>query len=173
MGLQIYWTKIAMSQDSPNTHPTRNADCHLTHHILTFAMYSIVLLHILYETLLFYALSSQIIIDFHAFFQHFREDYCRFDWDLIVNTEASKNVSQCQSSCQNHEHCNFFVYHKDDEVCKLHCLNYASRVCDIIHGPPFPSFQSCLDEGEIPWNSSGNVTNLIQKPPSFYLFLYL
>ena len=89
--------------------------------------------------------------------KHFRQDYCRFDKDLIENLEYIDNMTHCQTACQIHEDCNFFTFLKDEHVCKLHALDFDNRVCDIIHGLPTRTFQSCLDENKIPWaNSSGN-----------------
>ena len=46
----------------------------------------------------------------------------------------------------------------------LHRVDIRTRVCDIIHGPPTPSIQSCLDNMAIPWAaSSGNLFNLLPK----------
>ena len=72
-------------------------------------------------------------------------------------------MTHCQTACQIHEDCNFFTFLKDEHVCKLHALDFTNRVCDIIHGLPTRTFQSCLDENKIPWaNSSGNKISLWQ-----------
>ena len=84
--------------------------------------------------------------------QNFREDYCRFDKDLLDNLEYVGNMTHCQEACQMHPECNFFTYHQDLEVCKLHKFDLATRVCDIIHGPASPSLQSCLDQKKILWS---------------------
>ena len=59
-------------------------------------------------------------------------------------------MTHCQTACQIHEDCNFFTFLKDEHVCKLHALDFDNRVCDIIHGLPTRTFQSCLDENKIP-----------------------
>ena len=39
----------------------------------------------------------------------------------------------------------------------LHRVDIRKRVCDMIHGPPVPSLQSCLDGMEIPWALSSGL----------------
>lgn len=83
---------------------------------------------------------------------NFREDYCRFDMDLLDNLEHVLDITQCQMACQHRTHCNFFVYFQHDHVCKLQTTNFANRVCDIVHGTPDPDFQTCLDDSKVSWN---------------------
>ena len=88
--------------------------------------------------------------------QNFRQDYCRFEMDLLGHLEQIENQSYCQQACQNIPNCNFFTFLKDEKVCKLQEANFNTRVCDIVHGTPSPSFQSCLDGNKISWaNVSG------------------
>ena len=76
--------------------------------------------------------------------------------DLIGHLEQIENQTYCQLACQNIPNCNFFTFFKDENVCKLQEANFNTRVCDIVHGTPSPSFQSCLDANKISWaNVSG------------------
>ena len=83
--------------------------------------------------------------------QYFRQDYCRYDKDTLDNLEHSYNIESCQWACQINPTCNFFTFSKDKNVCILHRMDVRQRVCDIIHGPPVPSLQSCLNDDAIPW----------------------
>ena len=95
--------------------------------------------------------------------QYFRQDYCRYDKDMLDNLEHSYNIESCQWACQINPMCNFFTFSKDKNVCILHRMDVRHRVCDIIHGPPVPSLQSCLNDDAIPWASnSGMVVNFIR-----------
>ena len=81
-------------------------------------------------------------------------------------------------SCQNRLNCNFFVYLEEEKVCKLQITNFANRVCDIVHGPPDPAVQDCLDENKILWaNSSGTIykynLNNIHNGIYFYIYIYI
>ena len=40
-------------------------------------------------------------------------------------------------------------------MCKLHTNLVSDRVCDMVHGTPEPDFQTCLDNGNVPWNAKG------------------
>ena len=71
--------------------------------------------------------------------------------DFLDNLEHSHDMDSCQWACQKNPMCNFFTFSKDKNVCMLHRVDIRKRVCDMIHGPPVPSLQSCLDEMEIPW----------------------
>ena len=89
--------------------------------------------------------------------QNFRQDYCRFNMDLIEYLEDIDNMTHCQISCQNVPKCNFFTFLKDEQVCKLQGALFNFRICDIVHGTATPSYQSCIDDNTIPWlNYSGN-----------------
>merc|ERR1711997_693358 len=57
--------------------------------------------------------------------------------------------------------CNFFTFSKDEDVCILHQVDVKNRVCDIIHGPPSPDLQSCLDAGLVPWAQSSRLASLM------------
>ena len=108
-----------------------------------------------------HALESFYVVKFESicliFLQNFRQDYCRYDINLIQHLERIKNTTYCQYACQNVPRCNYFTYLKDNQVCKLQEANFETRVCDIVHGTASPSFQSCLDSGKILWaNLSGN-----------------
>ena len=95
------------------------------------------------------------------FFQNFRQDYCRYEMDILANLEDIDNITYCQVACQNIEGCNFFTHLKDQKVCKLQVANFNSRVCDSVHGTANPSFQSCIESNKIPWAIvSGRELNL-------------
>ena len=87
-------------------------------------------------------------------FQYFRQDYCRYEKDMLDNLEHSRNIESCQWACQINPMCNYFTFSKDKNVCILHRMDVRHRKCDIIHGPPVPSLQSCLNDNAIPWASS-------------------
>ena len=87
-------------------------------------------------------------------FQWFRQTYCRYDDDLLDNLEHSQTISNCQKACQVNPLCNFFTFMKSEEVCVLHQVDLSRRACDLIHGPPSPGIQACLDEDKIPWARS-------------------
>ena len=40
---------------------------------------------------------------------------------------------------------------KSEEICVLHKVDLSRRACDLIHGPPSPGIQACLDQDKIPW----------------------
>ena len=80
--------------------------------------------------------------------------------DLLDNLEHVQNITLCQLSCQNRPYCNFFVYQEEEKVCKLQLTNFANRVCDIVHGPPDPAVQDCLDADKILWATN---TGIIHK----------
>ena len=90
------------------------------------------------------------------FLQYFRQDYCRYERDFLDNLEHSHDIESCQWACQVNPECNFFTFSTDENVCMLHRVDVRTRVCDIIHGPPTPTLQSCLDNGEIPWAASSS-----------------
>ena len=90
------------------------------------------------------------------FLQYFRQDYCRYERDFLDNLEHSHDIESCQWACQVNPECNFFTFSTDENVCMLHRVDVRTRVCDIIHGPPTPTLQSCLDDGAIPWAASSS-----------------
>ena len=95
-------------------------------------------------------------VTFVFYFQFFRQDYCRYKKHLLDNLEESNDIDSCQLACQMSNDCNFFTFSKEEEVCILHLVELDNRICDIIHGPPVPSIQSCLDAGKIPWAKSSS-----------------
>ena len=78
--------------------------------------------------------------------------------DLIGHLEQIENTRDCQVACQNIPNCNFFTFHQGQEDCKLQVANFGTRVCDIVHGTPSPSFQTCLLANEIPWAKDSGKT---------------
>jgi len=82
---------------------------------------------------------------------NFREDYCRYDNSLIQNAEDVDTVVKCQNVCEVTFNCTYFQFNKRDKICKLHTNLASDRKCDMIHGTPEPSFQTCLDNGKVPW----------------------
>ena len=106
---------------------------------------------------------EKAVLHFLSFFiQNFRQDYCRYDMDLIGNFEHIENATYCQVACQNIPRCNFFTYLNDTQVCKLQEANFNNRVCDIVHGTSSPSFQSCLDNNNLPWANPSGRYEMIQ-----------
>ena len=105
--------------------------------------------------------------------QYFRQDYCRYEKDMLDDLEHSYNIESCQWACQINPMCNFFTFSKDNNVCILHRMDVSHRKCDIIHGPPVPSLQSCLDEMAIPWaSSSGKLLTfqeIMQKQQLYFM----
>ena len=76
--------------------------------------------------------------------------------DLIRHLEDIENTTDCQLACQNTPNCSFFTFLQDQKDCKLQVDSFGTRVCDIVHGTPSPSFQECLLANKIPWaNGSG------------------
>jgi hypothetical protein len=92
---------------------------------------------------------------------YFRQDYCRYERDFLDNLEHSHDIESCQWACQVNPECNFFTFSTDENVCMLHRVDVRTRVCDIIHGPPTPTLQSCLDDGEIPWAASSRLAEFM------------
>ena len=88
---------------------------------------------------------------------------------MLDNLEHSKNIESCQWACQINPACNYFTFSKDKNVCILHRMDVRHRVCDIIHGPPVPSLQSCLNDNAIPWASSSG-DNLEHITTNFIFF---
>ena len=86
-------------------------------------------------------------------FQNFRESYCRYDMDLLDNLEGIHNSSICQEACRYRKKCNFFQYFEDDKICKLQNTHSDLRECDIIHGTPTPTLESCNYQKKIQWAS--------------------
>ena len=70
-------------------------------------------------------------------------------------------MTTCQQACQFNPSCNFFTFSKDEEVCILHQVELEDRKCDLIHGPPLPSLQSCLNQMQIPWANSSGIEYLL------------
>ena len=65
-------------------------------------------------------------------------------------------------ACKFIDDCTYFLYDKNENVCKLHSDVVSGRICDIVHGTPEPSFQACVDNGTIPWGQSeGKSCNII------------
>ena len=56
-------------------------------------------------------------------------------------------------ACQFINGCTYFQYDKQEKICKLHTDLVATRVCDMVHGTPEPDFQTCLDDGKVPWDA--------------------
>ena len=91
---------------------------------------------------------------------------------MLDNLEHSRNIESCQWACQINPMCNYFTFSKDKNVCILHRMDVRHRVCDIIHGPPVPSLQSCLNDNAIPWApSSGDNLHDNNLTFSFYILL--
>jgi len=85
--------------------------------------------------------------------ENFREAYCRYDMDLLDNLEGIHNTSVCQEACRYRQNCNFFQYFADDKVCKLQNTHADLRECDIIHGTPTPTLESCVYQKKVKWAS--------------------
>jgi hypothetical protein len=51
---------------------------------------------------------------------NFREDYCRFEFNLLDNLEDIQSLSECQKACQYLTNCTYFVYSAPKKVCKVH-----------------------------------------------------
>jgi hypothetical protein len=85
---------------------------------------------------------------------HFREDYCRFEWDLLDNLEYVDNITHCQAACKVNKICNFYTFVKDRNICKLHSVDLSTRICDITHGPPSKKLQDCKNENKVIWASN-------------------
>jgi len=83
---------------------------------------------------------------------NFREDYCRFEFNLLENLENIGSLSDCQLGCQYIGNCTYFVYDNPTNTCKLNTLATNKPVCDIIHGTPEPAFNSCIND--LDWASS-------------------
>ena len=90
---------------------------------------------------------------------------------MLDNLEHSNNIESCQWACQINPACNYFTFSKDKNVCILHRMDVRHRVCDIIHGPPVPSLQSCLNDNAIPWASSSG-DNLPHIITTFIVILH-
>ena len=136
--------------------PSSNTNCHVS-----------VTLQLLLRLIVIYfynLIDKDVCYEYCVFYQFFRQDYCRYERDFLDNLEHSHDIDSCQWACQVNPMCNFFTFSKDKSVCMLHRVDIRTRVCDIIHGPPTPSIQSCLDNMAIPWAaSSGNLFNLLPK----------
>ena len=89
-------------------------------------------------------------------FQNFREDYCRFEFGLLDNLDDIETVAECQSACQYIQGCNYFMYDQPSKTCKLNTNVTTSRTCDIVHGTPEPSLQTCIDDGKLDWASESD-----------------
>ena len=96
-------------------------------------------------------------------FQNFRESYCRYDMDLLDNLEGIHNSSICQEACRYRKKCNFFQYFEDDKICKLQNTHSDLRECDIIHGTPTPTLESCNYQKKIKWASGTCCLTMIPR----------
>ena len=54
-------------------------------------------------------------------------------------------LSECQEACVHRPGCEYFVYDIDTEDCEL--LAAPTRECDILRGPPTPSYEECTRDG--------------------------
>ncbi len=75
-----------------------------------------------------------------------REGYCIYEGPLLENLEKIPNYEVCQTACGLISTCEYFVYDLDFTNCKL--IGSPQRSCDLLHGPPEPSINSC--RGDIP-----------------------
>jgi len=89
---------------------------------------------------------------------NFREDYCRFDFSLLENLDDIDSLSECQLACEYVSNCSYFLYDNPTKTCKLYTDESSKRICDIIHGTPEPDFNTCIEEGYVPWASQAAVT---------------
>ena len=75
--------------------------------------------------------------------------------NLVENLEYVTNEAGCQEACRHVKGCNFFSYFKEEQVCKLQANQLDYRDCDLIHGTPTPSLQSCIEANELKWAPEG------------------
>ncbi len=88
----------------------------------------------------------------HGFFKNFREGYCRFDDDIMLeNLESVQSLTHCQETCRRQPDCEFVLYEAKNQVC--HLKESRSRDCDVIYGPPDPLFGDCLIDKKIPFRA--------------------
>jgi len=95
---------------------------------------------------------------------NFREDYCRFEFGLLDNLDDIETVAECQSACQYIQGCNYFMYDQPSKTCKLNTNVTSSRTCDIVHGTPEPSLQTCIDDGKLDWTSESDSSQSVANP---------
>ena len=65
---------------------------------------------------------------------------------LLENLGNITTASVCQFACQLYDKepsCEYFFYNSQEQNCQF--LSDASRTCDIIRGPPSPSFEQCSE----------------------------
>ena len=65
---------------------------------------------------------------------------------LLENLGNITSATVCQLACQFYDKdpsCGYFFYNRQEQNCQF--LSDASRTCDIIRGPPSPSFEECSD----------------------------
>ena len=65
-------------------------------------------------------------------FQDFVGEYCRYEGDMLENFEFIPDEQICQKACLNYPGCEYFVYSKAEEDCKL--LSKKDRICDLFRG---------------------------------------
>ena len=70
------------------------------------------------------------------------EGFCRYEGDLLEHLEFIKSPEQCQEACAYLEICHYFVYDYSKDDCEL--LGSPLRKCDILRGPPEPSYETCI-----------------------------
>ena len=63
-------------------------------------------------------------------------------------------------ACQLINDCTYFLFDKEEMVCKLHKEAASTRVCDLIHGTAQPNLQACIDEGALQWTLGGECYGL-------------
>ena len=70
------------------------------------------------------------------------EGFCRYEGDLLEHLEFIKSPEQCQEACTYLDICHYFVYDYNKDDCEL--LGSPIRKCDILRGPPEPSYETCI-----------------------------
>ena len=81
--------------------------------------------------------------------QNFREGRCRYSGSLLEHLDHIVSPENCQHACKLLKTCKYFNYDKILKDCEL--LGSANRNCDLIRGPPHPSFEDCWENEHILW----------------------
>jgi len=77
----------------------------------------------------------------------FTEGYCMYNGYLMENLGNITSALACQFACLIYDQfpgCNYFSYNAVRENCQL--LSSSVRTCDLIRGPPNPTFEECSEK---------------------------
>ena len=85
---------------------------------------------------------------------------------MLEHLERLVPLSECQEACVHLPGCEYYVYDIDTEDCEL--LAAPTRKCDILRGPPTPSYEDCSRDGSTTNNPITTSTSKTSKMTTTY-----